>query len=161
VKKTIKGYGTLYFSPNFPSKNFASAKRFFALIGIGANLGNRKRTFDKLFFLLRSSRAVCAVKTSPILLNPDFSNAANPPYLNAVIALKTLLAPNALLKRLHEIERRFGRTRPYKDAPRTLDLDIIFFETKKFYNKDLSIPHPEWHKRASVVIPMLYLQGRR
>jgi 2-amino-4-hydroxy-6-hydroxymethyldihydropteridine diphosphokinase len=138
-----------------------SAKRFFALISVGANLGNKRRTFNKLFFLLRSSRAVSAVKTSPILLNPDFSNAGNPLYLNAVIAIKTFLAPSALLKRLHAIEERFGRERPYKNAPRTLDLDIIFFETKKFYNKDLSIPHPEWQKRVSVVIPMLYLQGRR
>ncbi|GHV02804.1 2-amino-4-hydroxy-6-hydroxymethyldihydropteridine pyrophosphokinase [Campylobacterota bacterium] len=159
--KTLNSDMTIVYTPNFPSNVLVSAKRFFALIGIGANLGNKKRIFDKLYRFLLDDRAIDPVRTSPLLINPDFSDPVRPIYLNGVIAVRTWLSPIALLHRLNAIEARFGRARSYKNAPRTLDLDIIFYETKTIYNDRLVIPHQNWFERASVVVPMRLLGGQR
>ncbi|GHS86989.1 2-amino-4-hydroxy-6-hydroxymethyldihydropteridine pyrophosphokinase [Campylobacterota bacterium] len=159
--KKLDSENANYFTGFFPCAPMSSHKRFFAIIGVGANIGNLKFTFHKLFLFLRGGRDIDIIKTSPLLHNPDFSDQKNPKYLNAVIAVKTNLAPKPLLRRLLAIESRMKRVRPHKNAPRTLDLDLIFFENKRGYNSDLILPHPKWRERASVIVPMLNLQGKR
>jgi 2-amino-4-hydroxy-6-hydroxymethyldihydropteridine diphosphokinase len=58
------------------------------------------------------------------------------------------------------VEKVFGRKRLFKDGPRTLDIDILFYENVKMDTKNLTLPHPEWMKRNSVLIPLLYMKGR-
>lgn len=148
----------LLFTPRFPSQKLYSSKRYMSLIGVGGNLGNVKRRFDRLYDRLLNDRDIDPLRTSALFINPDFTGADTPPYMNAVILIATDLSPMMLLNRLNRIEARFGRVRTYKNAPRTLDLDIIFFETKTLYNERLSVPHPAWSKRASVLVPMLTLK---
>jgi len=66
----------------------------------------------------------------------------------------------ALLRRVLWIEKRFGRKRSFKNAPRTLDMDIIFFENLIIYNKQLAVPHPEYKNRASVLLPMTHKRSK-
>ena len=157
MKRTIDAKHALLFTPRFPAPKLYSSKRYMALIGIGGNLGNVKRCFDRLYQRLLSDRHIDPLKTSPLFKNPDFTGADHPDFLNGVILIATNLPPLRLLDRLGSIERRFGRVRTYKNAPRTLDLDIIFFETKTLYNERLSVPHPAWSKRSSVLVPMQML----
>jgi 2-amino-4-hydroxy-6-hydroxymethyldihydropteridine diphosphokinase len=159
MKKRIGENEALIATSRFPSPPRVSRKRKTALIGIGGNLGDVKRRFDRLFLRFVSDGAIDVVKTSPLFFNPDFALRDAPPHLNAVVLIKTNLAPFALLTRLQAIEKRFGRTRPFKNAPRTLDLDIIFYETKRSYNPKLLLPHPKWSERKSVIAPMTTLQG--
>ncbi len=129
-------------------------------LGIGGNVGDTLRLFDKLFWLLRRERVVRIVETSPILKNPPFGFLEQSDFYNAVIAISTSLEAKKLLRILLDIERRFGRKRSFKDAPRTLDIDMIFYNNLTMQSKSLTLPHPHWHKRASVVIP-ISLMGLR
>lgn len=157
MKRAIDADHSIIFTQFFPSKYADSCKRYRVLVGVGGNLGNVKRTFDKLFLRLKDDRYIDIVKSSPIFVNPDFASKDTPRFFNAVVLVATNLTPMALLEKLARIEKRFGRKRSYKNAPRTLDLDIIFFESKTIYNERLSLPHPHWHKRKSVLVPMALL----
>ncbi|MDR2906342.1 MAG: 2-amino-4-hydroxy-6-hydroxymethyldihydropteridine diphosphokinase [Helicobacteraceae bacterium] len=169
MKKTIDTENAFFYTELYPKNNKKSAKKFYALIGIGANIGNLKKTFHKVYFYLYSMREIDIVKTSPIYENPDFAEAKNPKFFNAAILIKTTLNPLNLLKSLLKVETRFYRERPYKNAPRLIDLDIIFYENKVGRNvlyfqdkkaENLAIPHPFWDKRASVILPTLNLRGK-
>ncbi|MDR2639112.1 MAG: 2-amino-4-hydroxy-6-hydroxymethyldihydropteridine diphosphokinase [Helicobacteraceae bacterium] len=159
MRRDLNPKHTIIWTARYPSRARRSRKRFCALVGVGGNIGNVKRAFDRLFARLLNDGAIDIVKTSPLLKNPDFAASDTPPYLNAVMLIKTNLPPFALLGRLRSVENRFGRTRPYKNAPRTIDLDMIFFETKRSYNPKLLLPHPKWSERISAVLPTLLLQG--
>ncbi len=76
------------------------------------------------------------------------------------MVIRTSLSPKAFLKFLLHVEKIFGRKRSFKNAPRTLDLDIIFFEDIKINDKTLNIPHSSWSKRESVVLPLLNLKRK-
>ena len=80
-------------------------------------------------------------------------------FLNGIIAIKTNLAPNEFLKNMQRLEKRFGRKRSFQDAPRTLDIDIIFLDDKKINTKKLIIPHKDWANRESVIIPLNYMKN--
>ncbi len=135
-------------------------KNALALIGVGGNLGDLKRRFNKLFIYLKRDKFIKIVATSIIYKNPPFGYLEQPYFFNTAILIETKLTPMQLLKHLQRIEKHFGRKRLFKDAPRTLDLDIIFFE-KMVINKipTLIVPHPHWSKRESVTIPLNYLKG--
>ena len=81
-------------------------------------------------------------------------DATGPDYLNAVAALETGLPPSALLQALLEIERAHGRARPYRHAPRTLDLDLLLHGASRLDTPELILPHPRLHERAFVLVPL-------
>ena len=145
------------FNGNFPKKYKKSKKKYRVLLGIGGNVGNSFFIFRNLSNYLQKDLEIDLLKTSPILINPPFGFLEQDDFKNAVIVIKTDLNPNRLLKKLQYIEKKFGRIRTFKDAPRTLDIDIIFFENKRVYNKNLIIPHPKWLERSSVLIPLCYI----
>jgi len=147
----------LFFINFFPDVYKKSSKRFNVLIGVGANVGNSIRRFKKLYLYLQRLPFVDIVKTAPVFKNPPFGYLEQDDFYNTLIQLKTNLRPNQLLKTLLYIEKYFKRKRSFKNSPRTLDLDIIFFETKKVYNKNLIIPHYDWNKRNSVLVPLIFL----
>lgn len=157
MRLTIDSKRALLYTPSFPSLWRSSSKRYRVLVGIGSNLGNKKRIFDRLFLRLQSDSDIDLIKSSPIFINPDFASDTTPSFFNAVALIATDLSPKPLLRKLNYLESRFGRVRSYKNAPRTLDLDIIFYETKSLYNEKLYIPHPYWCKRSSVLVPMINL----
>lgn len=143
--------------PRFPARFPPRGMRHHALIGIGGNVGNTPRRFKRLLNYLARYPGINVTAASPLLKNPPFGFTDQPDFYNGVLVIETDMTPMQLLRDLMRIEKRFGRVRSFKNAPRTLDLDIIFFEFKKVYNKTLTIPHPHWHQRESVLIPMLYL----
>lgn len=160
LKRVLDNKHTLIFSRSFPmriQKNPAFAHT--AILGIGGNIGDTVRRFERLVNYLRHSRFVQLTQTAPILKNPPFGYTDQADFYNSVMVVKTNLTPKALLGYILRIEKRFGRKRLFKDAPRTLDIDIIFFDEVQIESDRLTLPHPGWKERDSVLIPLSYLKG--
>jgi 2-amino-4-hydroxy-6-hydroxymethyldihydropteridine diphosphokinase len=128
-----------------------------AWIGIGANLGDaRAAVADAIARLgracgVRLLRASSLYRTAPI-------DSSGDDYVNAVAAIETDLAPHALLAALHAIEQVHGRERPYRNAPRTLDLDLLLYGDQVINDAPtLVVPHPRMHERAFVLVPLAEL----
>jgi len=136
------------------------SKKYKALLGIGGNVGDVLRRFEHLFQYLKTSRFVTVIETAPILKNPPFGYLDQDDFYNSLILVETNLTPRALLRYILRIEKKFGRKRLFKDGPRTLDIDIIFYENIKMDTKMLTIPHPEWMNRASVLIPLSKMKNK-
>ena len=132
------------------------------LVALGANLGERARTFEgALAALSREVGPLLArsrwIETEP-LLPPGADPTRHPPYLNGVVLLETDLAPEAVLARLLSIERRFGRDRTREGGrwmPRTLDLDLLAMEDLVRPFPDPVLPHPRLHERRFVLEPLV------
>ncbi len=142
----------------FPfSKKSKKPYKHTAVIGIGGNIGDVKRRFDRVFRYFLNSSFLHVKKTSPILKNPPFGFLEQDDFLNAVMVVQTSLKPDELLRFLQHTEKIFKREKSFKNAPRTLDLDIIFFDSVKIVKNNLIIPHPKWNERESVILPLLSL----
>lgn len=128
-----------------------------ALIGIGGNVGDVKRRFTHLLHFLHKQPNLTVLHTAPILQNPPFGYIEQDDFLNSVIEVSTNMRPRELLEFLLRVEKHFGRKRSFANAPRTLDLDLIFFDKVKMDTPRLTLPHPHWAERESVVIPLNYL----
>ena len=87
--------------------------------------------------------------------------ADQPDFVNAVAAIETTLAPHALLEALLDIERAHGRVRTYRNAPRTLDLDVLLYDDVVVDDENLTIPHPRLHERAFVLLPLAEIAPQR
>lgn len=161
MKKKLSKNLTIFKSSNFPFKRCKpSNKKYLVTIGIGGNQGDVKKTFDKLFLYLNSNTKFDLLITSPLLLNPPFGYLEQNHFLNGIISLKTNLSVNEFFKIMQRYELRLKRKRSFKDAPRTLDIDIIFFHNKQINTKKLTIPHKAWHERESVTIPLQYINKK-
>ena len=132
-----------------------------ALVGVGGNLGEVPERFERLWRYWQRSSQVRVVQSSPILINPPFVYTDQPDFYNAVVHLKTALDPHALLRYLLYTEKRFGRERSFANAPRTLDLDLIMYDHRTVETLRLSLPHPQWRGRDSVVMPLGQMKGVR
>lgn len=158
MKKKLNEELTLFRSNNFPfTSRKKSSKKHLVTIGIGGNVGNVKRTFNKLFLSLKNNSHFHIESSSPLLENPAFGFTQQKDFLNGIIAIKTNLSVNDFFKIMQRLEIRYGRKRSFQDAPRTLDIDIIFFDNKKINTKKLIIPHKDWANRESVIIPLNYM----
>ncbi|MGP1450512.1 MAG: 2-amino-4-hydroxy-6-hydroxymethyldihydropteridine diphosphokinase [Wolinella sp.] len=127
------------------------------VVGIGGNLGNVSRTFSRLLRTFKRGGRVDIISTSPLYLNPAFGFLEQSPFLNATIRLGFNGGYCDFFAYTSYLERRFGRARrrEFKNAPRTLDIDIIFFKGMKIATPSMKIPHPHWNKRESVLIPLI------
>jgi 2-amino-4-hydroxy-6-hydroxymethyldihydropteridine diphosphokinase len=146
---------TSFYGLHFPfMKQAKSSHRYEVTLGIGGNIGDVRRRFEHLFFYFKRDRQVEIVRTSLILKNPPFGYKEQDDFFNSIIVLKTSMQPKKFLAYLHRVEKRFGRRRSFANAPRTLDLDILFFDNRVVKTDDLTIPHASWYERESVVIPL-------
>lgn len=118
-------------------------------IGLGSNLGNRKKNLEEATKKINATAGIEIEKKS-LIAETEPDNAPGPNYLNCVIKISTDLSPEELLKKLNEIEEDLGRRRTFKNAPRTIDLDILLYGNKKISTKKLTIPHPEIRFREFV-----------
>jgi 2-amino-4-hydroxy-6-hydroxymethyldihydropteridine diphosphokinase len=159
MKKRLDERLSLYRTKNFPRRYKPSDKKFRVTLGAGANVGDSMRRFEKLLVVLQKSKFVDVCQTSPVLKNPPFGYLDQEDFYNCIIVLQTNLYPQAFLRYVLRVEKKFKRRRSFKNAPRTLDLDIIFFSNFVINSKDLSVPHPKWSERQSVVIPLRYMYG--
>lgn len=132
-----------------------SLHRHRVTVGIGGNIGDVKRRFEHLFIYFKRDKRVTLLRTSLILKNPPFGFANQDDFFNSIIVLKTSMQPKVFLDYLMRVEKKFARKRSFANAPRTLDLDIIFFDERVLKTSKLQIPHPEWDKRESVLIPLM------
>jgi len=125
-----------------------------AFIALGANLGDPaaqiERAFDELARLADSR----LILRSGLYLSKAQGYEAQPDFVNAAALLSTRLAPRALLEALLEIEARHGRRREFKNAPRTLDLDLLLYDGLVLHEPGLTLPHPRMCERVFVLQPM-------
>jgi 2-amino-4-hydroxy-6-hydroxymethyldihydropteridine diphosphokinase len=147
----------IFSSTFFPYHKKSDKFRHKALIGIGCNVGNCIRRFKKLFLYLNSHPKLTITDTSILYKNPPFGYLDQDDFINSVMIIKTNLSPKELLYFLLRTEKKFKRKRTFKNAPRTLDLDIIMYDDIVYKDKKLILPHPFFKKRDSVVLPMYYL----
>lgn len=147
---------TLVRPPN-PYRLFKAHKQLkqYAILGIGANCGECLITFWKLFKRFKKKNVI--ISLSSILKNPAFGWEAQADFYNAILWVKTKLGYVEFWSFCAYLERIFGRNRkrPFKNAPRTLDIDIIGFKNQFLRFKHLQIPHIAWSLRESVRIPLL------
>jgi len=153
---------TLYFNNLFPYVNEqVQLKKNTITIGIGGNIGDVIQRFKHLFKMLQIDSRLILTHTSPILKNPPFGYLEQDYFFNAVIILQTNLSPIQALDTFQRYENRFKRTRSFQDAPRTLDIDIIFYNKLKMNTKRLTLPHKGYKKRQSVLIPLSYIHKQK
>jgi 2-amino-4-hydroxy-6-hydroxymethyldihydropteridine diphosphokinase len=124
-----------------------------AYIGIGANLGDARRAIDEAVVEIDALPACRVERCSPVYRTAPIESSG-PDYFNAVAQVSTTLTPRALLEGLLSIERRHGRLRPYRNAPRTLDLDLLLHGETVVDEPGLVVPHPRMHLRAFVLRPL-------
>lgn len=131
-----------------------------AFVGLGANLGEAQRTVQDAVAALgrlphtRLVRASRMYRSAPV-------DAGGPDFINAVAQVETGLAAPELLAALQQLELAAGRERPYRNAPRTLDLDLLLFGEGRIASAALTVPHPRLRERAFVLLPLQELAPER
>lgn len=125
-----------------------------AYVALGSNLGDKKAYLDGAVAQLGEQPDCRVVRLSDYLVTAPYGGVEQDDFLNGALELKTLLTPEELLSRLHEIEAAAGRERLIHWGPRTLDLDILLYDDLVLDAPDLHIPHREMALRDFVLIPM-------
>ncbi len=125
-----------------------------AYIAIGSNLGEREQLIRQGIEGLRDLEGCTVEQVSGIITTKPYGVTDQPDFLNGMVALRTLLLPEELLGQLHRIEQEAGRRRSLRWGPRTLDLDIIFYDHAVIDTKELQIPHPDMQNREFVLKPL-------
>ena len=128
-----------------------------AFIGLGSNLAHPRRQLAKALARLNATNGVRLVAVSPSYVTAPIGGIAQPDFVNAVALVETTLPPRALLARLQAIERRQQRRRDAatpRNAPRTLDLDLLLYGARRMRSAQLTVPHPRMHERAFVLQPL-------
>jgi 2-amino-4-hydroxy-6-hydroxymethyldihydropteridine diphosphokinase len=126
-------------------------------IGIGSNLGDREFLVRKAVEALRQLPQTNVSGVSSLYDTEPVGETEQPPFLNAVAWIETELPARDLLWQMLLIEKRMGRVRSKRWGPRPIDLDLLFYDDELIDEPDLQVPHPEAHRRAFVLFPLLEL----
>lgn len=134
-----------------------------ALIALGGNVGDVRDTIREALAMLDRGADVKLLKRSPSYLTPAWGVKDQPPFINCCAAIETTLSPPALLKRVQELERAFGRDRTNERrwGPRKLDIDIVAYDDVSMNDPDLVLPHPRLFERAFVLVPLADIAADR
>ena len=124
-----------------------------AYVALGANLGDAQATLRRAIEALDRVPATRVTERSSLYRSAPV-DAAGPDFINAVVVLTTRLAAPDLLRALQALELEAGRERPYRNAPRTLDLDLLLYGDARIDSPALTVPHPRMHARAFVLQPL-------
>jgi 2-amino-4-hydroxy-6-hydroxymethyldihydropteridine diphosphokinase len=122
-------------------------------LGLGSNIGNKEEYINKALAFI--SELYQVKKISHLYLTEPVRNIKQDWFLNCVVEIKTNVDPKKLLSSFKSIERKLGRTKTVKNGPRTIDIDILFYEDHVLKTKDLVIPHPMIQERLFVLQPMM------
>ena len=125
-----------------------------AFVGVGANLENPLQQVRQAISELDAIEHTSVLVSSSLYRSAPVGYADQPDFINAVAKLQTGLSPRELLDALHAIENRHGRRRSVRNAPRTLDLDLLLYGTLVVDEEGLTLPHPRMHERAFVLLPL-------
>ena len=128
-------------------------QRVTAYVALGANLGDARQRVLQAFDALALLPSTQLTKRSHLYRSAPHE-AQGPDFCNAVACIDTGLTAPDLLNALQAIENQAGRSRPYLHAPRTLDLDLLFYGDAQMFSPRLTVPHPRWHERAFVLFPL-------
>ena len=126
-----------------------------ATIGLGANLNDPAAQVEYALTELNRLPGTRLIAHSSLYASAPVGYVDQPDFINAVAQVETNLAPRALLAALLDIENRYGRERSFRNAPRTLDLDLLLYGHAHFHEAALSLPHPRMTERAFVLMPLL------
>jgi len=129
-------------------------KPVIAYIGLGANLGEPAVQVAEAVARLRELPEVEVLRVSRLYRTPPLGPPGQPWYVNAVVQVKTRLTPEELLRVLLMVERRMGRERGERWGPRLIDLDLLLYNGEIIREAGLTVPHPEMHRRAFVLVPL-------
>ncbi|AOY92811.1 2-amino-4-hydroxy-6-hydroxymethyldihydropteridine diphosphokinase [Cupriavidus sp. USMAA2-4] len=125
-----------------------------AFIGIGANLGDARQALKDAVVCLAQQVGITVLARSSFYRTAPI-DAQGEDYYNAVVKVETSFTAGQLLRICHHIEDQFGRERPFHNAPRTLDLDLLLFGDEQHDDEHLTVPHPRVTERAFTLVPLL------
>lgn len=131
-----------------------------ATVGLGANLNDPAAQVEYALAELDRLPATRLLARSSLYTSAPVGYVDQPDFINAVAQVETALAPRALLLALLGIEHRHGRERSFRNAPRTLDLDLLLYGDAHFHEAGLTLPHPRMTERGFVLLPLLELAPR-
>ncbi len=131
-----------------------------AFIGVGANLGDARATVSKACLDVGKLPGNRMLRQSSLYSSAPHE-ATGPDFVNAVVEILTSLSPQSLLDQLHQLEANEDRQRPYRNAPRTLDLDVLLFDDQVIRTAALTVPHPRMLQRAFVLLPLAEIAPER
>ncbi len=128
-----------------------------AYLGIGSNLGDKRAYIEAAVEKIKQNTRIDRVRISDLIVTQPYGGVEQDMFLNGVIELETLYTPYELLGFLQELEKEAKRERKVHWGPRTLDLDILFYEDFVSDNKELTLPHPDMQNREFVLVPLYQL----
>lgn len=131
-----------------------------AFVALGANLGDAAQTLRDALLALHGTSGTRLVKASSLYRTAPIESSG-PDYINAVAEVATTLTAPDLLSALQAIENGAGRERPYRNAPRTLDLDLLLYGDAHINSPELTVPHPRMWERAFVLVPLREMAPER
>lgn len=143
-----------------PSPSAPAREPVLAYVGLGANLGDAGAALQTALSRLAQAPGVLACRSSGLYRSAPV-DATGPDYLNAVAELRTTLTAMDVLALLQALENQAGRERPYRNAPRTLDLDLLIYGDARIQAPTLEVPHPRMWGRAFVLLPLAELAPER
>lgn len=126
-------------------------------IGLGSNLGESREQLRSALAEIGRLPDTRVLACSSLYRSAPVGYLDQPDFVNAVARIDTTLTPQALLAALLNIEQHYGRERIFHNAPRTLDLDVLLYGDLQLHEHGLTVPHPEMHRRAFVLLPLLEL----
>ena len=125
-----------------------------AFIALGSNLEEPQAQVERALETIANTTNIKLIKASSLYRTVPVGYDNQPDFINAVAEIETDLNPLALLDRLLEIETQHGRERPFPNAPRVLDLDVLLYEGVATSSPALTLPHPRMHTRGFVMLPL-------
>lgn len=131
-----------------------------AFVALGSNLQNPQRQVTQAFHALQQIPQTRLIKKSSLYITapvdcPQHGAQPVPNFINAAAEIETELTPEQLLNALHNIENQAGRERPFINAPRVLDCDLLLYENIIMHTEKLTLPHPRMHLRGFVLLPLM------
>jgi len=129
--------------------------RHTAYLALGSNLDDPAAQVKSAMTALEALPLTRVLKCSSLYRSAPVGYLDQPDFINAVVQVETGLAPHALLDAMLALEQARGRTREFANAPRTLDLDLLLYDDRVLHEHGLTLPHPQMHRRAFVLQPLL------
>jgi 2-amino-4-hydroxy-6-hydroxymethyldihydropteridine diphosphokinase len=123
----------------------------YCYLGLGSNLGDKLKSITEAINLISKLKSVEIIRTSSMIITKPYGKTDQPDFLNCIIEIDTDLLPEELLKKCLDIENQLGRIRNEKWGPRTIDIDLLFYEDIIMNSELLVLPHPEIHKREFIL----------
>lgn len=130
-------------------------KKHSAFIGLGSNIEAPAAQIRQAMQAIDKLPGTRVLARSSLYRSAPVGYLEQPDFINAVVKIETVFSPHDLLQALLALEQQQGRTREFLNSPRTLDLDVLLYDDLQHHEHGLTVPHPQMHKRAFVLLPLL------